>query len=43
MREGAYRKKKNEIQIRARRRPTREQAHEVAAHGFHIDCLDSIA
>ena len=43
MREGAYRKKKNEIQIRARRRATRKQAHEVAANGFHIDCPDSIA
>ena len=40
---GLTAKKKSEIQIRARRRPTRKQAHEVAANGFHIDCPDSIA
>ena len=40
---GLTAKKKSEFQIRARRRPTRKQAHEVAANGFHIDCPDSIA
>ena len=40
---GLTAKKKSEFQIRARRRATRKQAHEVAAHGFHIDCPDSIA
>ena len=39
---GLTAKKKSEFQIRARRRATRKQAHEVAAHGFHIDCPDSI-
>ena len=40
---GLTAKKKSEFQIRARRRATRKQAHEVAANGFHIDCPDSIA